>query len=286
MKKIGFILDSFSCLTETEANQKNYYFIPLRVDLDDKIYEDGIDFNQKDLLELIAKSQTYKTSLPKLTTIEEIFQKASKENDYVIYFPINSSLSGTFSAAKTISQDFNNIYVIDNNFVGIQYEKVIQKIQQMNQNGANFEEILNFINNIQDQFLTYILPLDLKYAINGGRVNGIKKFFLLGMSKLKLMPFLRFSNNEVVNAGVGRNIKSVITQIIEKILEFTKSTTNELKDKFDLTFIYGIDNKFNNEVINIAKENDLEIINSQINSSIIAIHTGPDALALSIMPKF
>ncbi|MGY5139482.1 DegV family protein [Mycoplasmopsis gallinarum] len=286
MKKIGFILDSFSCLTETEANQKNYYFIPLRVDLDDKIYEDGIDFNQKDLLELIAKSQTYKTSLPKLTTIEEIFQKASKENDYVIYFPINSSLSGTFSAAKTISQDFNNIYVIDNNFVGIQYEKVIQKIQQMNQSGANFEEILNFINNIQNQFLTYILPLDLKYAINGGRVNGIKKFFLLGMSKLKLMPFLRFSNNEVVNAGVGRNIKSVITQIIDKILEFTKSTANELKDKFDLTFIYGIDNKFNNEVINIAKENNLEIINSQINSSIIAIHTGPDALALSIMPKF
>lgn len=286
MKKIGFILDSFSCLTETEANQKNYYFIPLRVDLDDKLYEDGIDFNQKDLLELIAKSQTYKTSLPKLTTIEEIFQKASKENDYVIYFPINSSLSGTFSAAKTISQDFNNIYVIDNNFVGIQYEKVIQKIQQINQNGANFEEILNFINNIQDQFLTYILPLDLKYAINGGRVNGIKKFFLLGMSKLKLMPFLRFSNNEVVNAGVGRNIKSVITQIIEKILEFTKSTVNELKDKFDLTFIYGIDNKLNNEVINIAKENDLEISNSQINSSIIAIHTGPDALALSIMPKF
>ncbi|OAB49027.1 DegV family protein [Mycoplasmopsis gallinarum] len=286
MKKIGFILDSFSCLTETEANQKNYYFIPLRVDLDDKLYEDGINFNQKDLLELIAKSQTYKTSLPKLTTIEAIFQKASKENDYVIYFPINSSLSGTFSAAKTISQDFNNIYVIDNNFVGIQYEKVIQKIQQMNQNGANFEEILNFINNIQDQFATYILPLDLKYAINGGRVNGIKKFFLLGMSKLKLMPFLRFSNNEVVNAGVGRNIKSVITQIIEKILEFTKSTANELKDKFDLTFIYGIDNKFNNEVINIAKENNLEIINSQINSSIIAIHTGPDALALSIMPKF
>ncbi|VEU76961.1 DegV family protein [Mycoplasmopsis columbina] len=286
MKKIGFIVDSFSCLSKEEANQKGFGYFPFRLDLDDKVYEDGVDLSSKDILEIIDKSQDYKTSLPRLDIMEEVISQMSKEYDDVIYLPISSTLSGSLSAANNFKSEFSNFHIYDNQYVGEQFLEVIKYIKREYEKGVSLDIIFEKLNDFQKDTIVYILPLNLNYAIKGGRISGVKKFLLKAFSKVKLVPFIKFANSQNSTAGIARGTKGAIIQIVEKIIDFTNlKNIDEINQKYNLYFIHGLDQEFNQMVLKIVKETKLEINSSKLNSGVIAVHTGPEAISLSIMPK-
>lgn len=62
MKKLGIIVDSFSGLTQEQANEKGYRFLPLRIEIDGVFYEDGKGIDSQDLLKKLTKEAKVKTS--------------------------------------------------------------------------------------------------------------------------------------------------------------------------------------------------------------------------------
>ncbi|WP_416738199.1 DegV family protein [Mycoplasmopsis meleagridis] len=286
MKKVGFILDSFSCLTQEEANKLGYGYFPFRVDIDNKIYHDGVDLNKDTLLKLIAQGNKVQTSLPSLEIMENVISSMCEEYDMVIYLQISETLSGAMSAANNFTSEYKNFIIIPNRFVADQFLYVIEYIKNAIEKGLTINDIKKKLALIQKDTETYIIPFDLKYLINGGRISNLKKFVLKSVSKMKLLPFIRFHLNENSPAGIARGYKGATTQIISKLLDKVKDHKPfSLLEKFHINFVSGINEEVNNDVIRIFKENKLTFNSVRVNTSVIAVHTGPDAVAVSIMPK-
>ncbi|UUM19013.1 DegV family protein [Mycoplasma sp. 1018B] len=286
MKKIGYILDSFSCINQKEAQQLGYGYFPFIVEADGNIYNDGIDLTKKELLEIIEKSKNVKTSLPNLQLMENIIKKMCQEYDIVVYLPIAETLSGAMSAANNFTQDYKNFYILKNRFVANQYLSAIKYIDKLFQENKTIENIQKEINKISLTTETYIIPTDLNYLINGGRISNLKKFLLKSVSKMKLTPYIKFHLNDNSPAGIARGYKGAALQIIDKLLAKVKnSSVNELLAKFEINFIYGINKIINEEIKNLFSNKQITFNNEKLNTSVIAVHTGPDAVAISIMPK-
>ncbi|WP_338822392.1 DegV family protein [Mycoplasmopsis felifaucium] len=287
MKKIGFIFDSFACEPKSFMDENGYGYLPFSSNLDGSIYLDGIDLEQKELLNKIKSSKVCKSSMPNPALIEEVFAKMSTEYDDVVYLPISSCLSSTYSTSKIIAQNFKNIHVLDNTWGAQQLLNVAKFAKYFyDNNNGDFAKLEKKLKEIQAKSLLFVLPQDVIHIINGGRVGSFKKFALKTLRLLKLKPYVKFYNLEAHTGGMARTTKGAASQIYNKLLEHLhiKNPASQISEyTFDIA--HGIDDSFNAMLIDLAKEMDIKISSLKYLSSGVAIHTGYDVAAISIMPN-
>ncbi|VEU58367.1 fatty acid-binding protein DegV-like protein [Mycoplasmopsis gallinacea] len=274
MKTLGIIIDSFSGITQKEAQKQGFYFLPLQIEINGKVYEDGID-STENLLEKLLTANTFLTSLPRLDRIETSITEASEKFDEVIYLGINENLSSASRYAKTIAQNFKNVHIFDNHLVGSQITKVANFALEHFKKHQNIDQLLSEMNQINQESLTFLVPTNLNYMIKGGRLTGVKKFI---MTKIAMIPVLEYKENGTVSpVALKRTFAGALQKITEKLVK--------IKDSFDISLICGIDQKNNDTVNKIVQENDIKLDTVQKTPMTIAIHTGPEAVALIAMPK-
>ncbi|MBU4690100.1 DegV family protein [Mycoplasma sp. ES3157-GEN-MYC] len=284
MKKLGIVLDSFVCLSKQEVNDLGYAYIPLITEVDGTSFLDGVDVDRFDLLQKMTQTDDIRTSLPYMSTFEETFSKVCKEYDEVIYLPISSKLSSTNSAASNFLDEFPNLHIVDTSLVGDQMLEVSKFAIKHYEKYQDIDKLIEKIQEISDNSLVFILPLNIKYLVKGGRVGSFKKFLLGALSKVKLSPYVKFDKTGTSTGGIGRGPKGAIKQIISKFEEFTGLDRKNIKSKYKLFTINGIDKEFNDLAINSFKTAGLDFDGTKVNSTVVAIHTGPEAHAYSIMP--
>ncbi|QSF13876.1 DegV family protein [Mycoplasma sp. Mirounga ES2805-ORL] len=286
MKKIGFIIDSFSCETEKSAKEKGFEFFSIDVEIDGKLYEDGRGIDRTKMLEMIRDGKSIKTSLPKLGMMEETIKRMTKEYDEVIYVGISTGLSSSMRIAATLESAYKNFHIFENSLAGDMYLEIIEFIKNKFEEGKTISQIIEETNKIQEQSLIFILPQKINYLIEGGRATGFKKLLLKTFSKLSVLPYVKFYDNKVSNGGIARSSSKAATQIVHKLLNHVElSSASEINDKYDVHFIYGIDEDFNNSVRSTCEKLGIKFASEKLNASSIAVHTGPEAISLSIMPK-
>ncbi|EFF41188.1 DegV family protein [Mycoplasmopsis alligatoris] len=278
MKKLGIIIDSFSGMTKQEALKNNFGYLSLQIELDGKLYEDG---NQpfEDILELLGKSSKFMTSLPVYDTMEETIKEFSSKYNHVVYLGISQALSSTAIQAETIAKNYQNVYVVDNKFSGDQLSDVAYYVQDLYEKNENIEEVVKTIKNISEQSQTYIIPKNLDYIIKGGRLTGAKKFI---MTKIAMIPILKFDGHVSVS-GLKRSTKTAVAKVFEKLVKFAGGI-NQIKN-YSIRLITGNDAEFKNEVLTNANLENITLDSIITTPSAVAVHCGPQAISLSIMPK-
>ncbi|QCZ36617.1 DegV family protein [Mycoplasma nasistruthionis] len=276
MKKLGIILDSFSGLSKAQAQELEFGFLPLQVEIDGKIYQDGIDDN----LEILTKIQDAKsilTSSPKLELIQSTIAEFASQYENVIYLGISSKLSSTLSHAANLALEHDNVYVVDNHFVGTQLVNAALYALRLSNNGMSVGEILQKLNKLNNESTTYLVPKTMEYLIKGGRISGVKKFIL---TKLSVLPVLEFSaDGSVGSIGLKRTLAGAIAKATEKVMSFNEN------EQMEYHLIKGIDQQVNQLIDKTASEYGLVFADSKTTPAAIAIHTGPEAFAFSTMPK-
>ncbi|MFV8479963.1 DegV family protein [Mycoplasma sp. T193] len=279
MKKLGIILDSFCGLYQEEAEKAGFKFIPLQVDIDGIVYQDGLE-NKEVILEKLSKATSFKSSSPKLEIINNIVQEASEEFDEVIYFGINPGISSTSSHVRTVANDYKNVYVFENHWSGIQLVNAAKYALRLYNDGLSMKEIFDLLQKIDDSSATFLVPFDMKYMIQGGRLHGVKKFI---MTKINLIPILEYtSDGKVSPVFLKRTANGAIAKAIEKAYFYNEG---ENLEDYEFNWMHGIDSNINAEVVKQCAELDIKLTHEQITSSVIAIHTGPKAFAITVMPK-
>ncbi|WLP85912.1 DegV family protein [Mycoplasma seminis] len=277
MKKLGIILDSFSGLYQEDAIKEGFEFIPLQVDIDNVVYQDGL-VDKVEVLEKLKNATSFKSSSPRLEVINTIVKEASEKYDDVIYFGIHPALSSTSSHVRTVANDFPNVKVFENHWSGIQLVIAAKYALKLYNEGLNLFEIFTQLEVINKESATYLVPFDMKYMIQGGRLNGVKKFI---MSKIKMLPILEYDvHGKVTPVFLKRTPQGAISKAIEKAAYFPEDAS-----KYQFNYMHGIDAEINNEVEKQLAEYDIKLQHTQITSSVIAIHTGPEAFAITVMPK-
>ncbi|WP_027120625.1 DegV family protein [Mycoplasmopsis lipofaciens] len=285
MKKIGFIFDSFISEQKTELDKKGFGYFPFRCILDEVEYEDGIDLEKEELLHKIDKSKDVKTSLARYSTMEEVISKMTKEYDDVLYLPIGQNLSSSSSTAQTFKREFSNFHVFDNGWVGNQYNYVVDYARRIYEKYQDINVVIEKLVEIKNKSILFVLPLNINYVINGGRISSFKKVLLKTVAKLKLKPYIKFYNGSGSTGGIARGVKSAINQMLTKTAEFANVEIKDLNKYYNVDFIYGIDKEFTKQVIDLCEKHGVKFDSQTLNTSTIAIHTGPEAICFSIIPK-
>ncbi|MGV2393448.1 UNVERIFIED_CONTAM: DegV family protein [Campylobacter lari] len=286
MKTIGFIVDSIACTPADELAKNEIGYLPFRSDIDGTTFEDYLDLPQEKILSMIKVASSVKSSLPRLDKMENMLEEMSKKYDYVIYLPISECLSSTFATASNLAKEYPNVTVYNNEFGGNQFLEVIRFAKKVFKETQEISKVIKALDYIKERSMTFVLPNDLKFVINGGRVSTMKKFALKTMKLLHLYPFIKYHNNSATTGGIAKSFKGAAKQVIEKLLKFAQlHKFDDSTDSYRLTISCGIDKDAYAELIQVCNELNVKFSNEGILCSSIALHTGPGAFAIGIMPN-
>ncbi|UUM20169.1 DegV family protein [Mycoplasma sp. 2045] len=277
MEKIGIIIDSFSGISKTEAEAHGFYYLPLQIEIDKKVYQDGI-VDPLEVLEQLATATDIKTSSPKLDILQSTVKKAAEENQEVIYLGISSKLSSTPNHVAAMSNEYKNIHVVDNHFAGVQLLYAAKYAKKLSEQGLEVQSIINHLAKLNQKSHTFLLPMNLKYLISGGRLSSVKKFIA---SKVSIYPVLSYDKNDAVSfVSFKLTSSGAIKKLFEKVIEAV-----DKPEDYVFTWMHGIDEKVNKLVQEQAQKHSIKLVNEQLTSSVISVHTGPEAFAIMITPK-
>ncbi len=281
MKKIAVLTDSGCGINQTEANQLGIFVLPLLVMVEGKTYQDGVEIQLDELYKMLADKKHPKTSTPLYQSIENILTKI-KNKGYtdVIAIPLSSGLSSTFQSIVLASQEVNiDLHLIDTFSTCMIQNHVVKLAQRLVDENMNLDFILKELNRVLTKSDTIILPNDLAYLKQGGRLTPLAASLA---SMFKIRPVLQLNE-----ACLGK------IDVLSKVRTERKALESAI-DRLDETFnglpvcIYIIHSaadarcELTKEIL-ISKGYPESSIEIHAIAAVIASHTGLDCLGIQFI---
>ncbi|PAK21179.1 hypothetical protein CJJ23_03500 [Mycoplasmopsis agassizii] len=279
MKKLGIILDSFSTLTDEEANQFDYGMLKLNYELDGILHEDIIKVHNKETRNAFEDAKIIRTSLPNLTKIEETIKDKAQKYDEVLVLPIPSNLSGTFNAASQVAKNYKNVTVFDHNFSCGAIIAIAKEAQRLYESGMALAEILKKVKKLSDQTFTLVGLESLDYIAKGGRLQKIPPAVL---KLIKIKPILEFKEKNSFK-GFKFTSSNMVTKMFS-IIEKQIGGWNNV-DLYDFHIMHYFDGEIYSEAIKQAENNKITYASNLWGSLTVMAHTGPTSVGICITPK-
>ena len=212
-----------SCCELPAELRKNIEFesVPLTLIVGD-VYEkeDDETFDQKEFLEIVAKSQVCaKSACPSPERYMQAYQ-TDAENVYVI--TLSSHLSGSYNSAMLGKNLYHetygekNIYVIDSESASCGEAQIALKIMDLEAEGLSFEEIIEKIEVFVKEMNTYFVLDNLDTLRKNGRMSGVKA---LVASTLSIKPVMGAEGGVIVQRGQSVGIKKALAKMVEFVVK-------------------------------------------------------------------
>lgn len=171
------IIADSSCELNEELRKKiDAKIIPFSVEVDEKTYIDKIDLNQKEFVEVMARSKgAPTTAAPSPNLFMDAFE-AGKEN-FVI--TISSKLSATYNnalLAKDMFLEDNDakIHIFNSKSASAGETLIAVKLKQCIDKGLEFDEIVEEVESFIKIMRTYFILDNFDNLIKNGRMSKFK----------------------------------------------------------------------------------------------------------------
>ncbi len=221
--KTAVITDSNSGITQNEAKELGIYVVPMPVLIDGELFYEDLTLSQEQFYEKLKADASVSTSQPNPLDVGEIWAKALKDNDAVVYIPMSSGLSETCRTlqhyAETEEQFKGKVYVVDNQRISITQRQSVMDALKMSKEGKNAEEIYNYLIETKMQSSIYIMVDTLKYLKKGGRLT--PAVAAIG-TLLKIKPVLQIQGQKLDQYAKVRKLidaKTTMINAIKKVFE-------------------------------------------------------------------
>ncbi|WP_020061827.1 DegV family protein [Bacillus sp. 123MFChir2] len=280
---IKIITDSAADLPKDLLQNYDIEVIPLRVyDEQETEFVDGVTLDPIDLLRNMREGKVYKTSLPSLEKIQEVFTTYAKQDITCIYLAFSSELSGTYQSSVLVKEEVKEAYpnssleIIDTKCISTGLGLVVIEAAKMAQDGATKEEILNRIAFLTEHMEHVFTVADLQYLVRGGRLSKVAGF-IGGLLNIK--PILNVEDGKLIPLEKIRGRKKVFQRIVEIMETRGKDFKNQT---------IGISHGDDLESVDILKEMITEKFGCKafvVNSigAAIGAHAGPGTLAICFL---
>lgn len=280
MLKIAVLTDSGSGLNSLEAHGLGVYLVPLMVHLDDRSYQDGVEIQVEDILQALRDKKVPKTSTPLFKHIEDIVLKIKADGfEEIIAIPLSSGLSSTYQSIRLAASEHEiNCHIIESYSTCMLQTHLVKVSQLLIEKNLSLEDILNQLQGIADQADTLILPNDLDYLKQGGRLTPLAAS-LANMFKIK--PVLQLNR---ISKGRIDVLAKVRTE--RKALEYVLDTLmNKLNDNVHVYLIHS-------DALPRVLEAKTQLMNRGIQEAQISIHqiapvisshTGLDCIGIQVV---
>lgn len=282
MTKIAVVTDTGSNLSFERAKELGIYLLPLQITIDDKNYQDTLEISTQEIYDALRAGKMPKTSMTAYEKTYELFSQLKKEYDVIFAVPLTNGLSTNAQVMESIARELDmKVHVIDMYAVCELEKHVAIWIQELINQRKSEQEILDTITPKIDTSNSLILVKDLQHLKRGGRLTPMAAT-LAGL--LKIFPILHLNKSTLGRIDVLSKVRT------EKRAE--KFTVDTIIQNIDIkhTQIYVIHTDF----LEGAKKMKQDLIdrgvpeeNIEINviSSVIAVHTGMNCIAIQYIGK-
>lgn len=268
--KIRITSDS-TCDLGKLVEERNIGILPLQVNLDAKLYSDGVDITPEDIFKFVEETKKLPmTSAPSVVDYEEFFEEQLKGYDELIHFNISSKSSGSHNFAKMAAENFGGkVRVIDSKALSSGQGLLVLQACDLRDQGKSAEEIEAVVNETKNHVNTSFVPDSLDYLHKGGRVSGMIK---VAAGMFKIHPLIYMDDGQLVP---GKKYKGRMDILIKQYVQDLK----DLYPSYDKTRCFITHSTADEVVVNAAREKvkelfDFEEIIETVAGSIITSHCG------------
>ncbi|EFF41320.1 DegV family protein [Mycoplasmopsis alligatoris] len=277
MKKVAIIVDSSCGLTKSQVEKLGWFFIPIHIEIDGKLYDDGIDINSSNLFDIFGpESQRAKTSSTKLGLVAELLDKLKDEYESIVIYPISMHLSGQYQALKVLEKDYPMLKIVQSVNISqlIIYE--LLEFEKKLSEGQDFDVLFKKLEESKNQSIS-LVPKYNDFLVKGGRLSPAAAT----LAKLfKIVPIIKFEDGKLLKEGKGRTFLKTFYNVLQGKYDELK---NKNVSEFEIVLLHS-----KNSEIDAIVEETTRIFNQTpkvLNiPSAVSIHTGPEACVAIVLP--
>lgn len=280
MAKIAIMTDSNASITQEESKKLGITVLPMPLSHEDRSELDGVSISLENLTQLIRDGQHWRTSQIPPTVIEEAWDKALQECDYVIYVPISQHLSTSYATCMSIQrlEKFQDkVFVADSRAVAYFQGYEVIKAKRLADEGKSFEEIKTYLEKRYATSLAYVVPENVDALKRGGRISAAAAL-MAGL--LNITPVIIFKDGKLDKHGTARTGRKAYQVAVDELFKVYDPTQHvlichhtQLPESFQLV-----------KSLITKQYPDVDLIERQIPGVILA-HTGYNTIALGIVQR-
>lgn len=215
------VVDSCCELPIDLKKDARFESVPLTLIVGD-VYEkeDDENFDQKEFLEIVAKSPVCaKSACP---SPERYMQAYQTDADNVYVITLSSHLSGSYNSAMLGKNLYHeaygekNIYVVDSKSASCGETQIALKLMELEEAGLSFEEITEKIEEFVKNLNTYFVLDNLDTLRKNGRMSRVKA---LVASTLSIKPVMGADDGTIVQRGQSVGIKKALAKMADLVMK-------------------------------------------------------------------
>lgn len=215
---LKIIVDSSIGLSQKEALERGYFFIPLSITLGEKTYAEGIDITPDEFYALIGKGFLPHTGAPSPELYRLAFNEATKEGDEALLLSLSSKISGAWQAANLAQKECDHpekVHRFDtlSFFCGSQI--LLQEAEEKQDLPIN--DLLDYLEDLKKRIHVFAGMDTLTYVYKGGRLS--KFHYALGIF-LHAKAIGTLEDGLVTIAGKAMGTKNAMAFVMDKTREY------------------------------------------------------------------
>lgn len=215
MAKVAIITDSNSGITQREGKELGIHVLPMPFYINGELFFEDISLTQEEFYQRLAEDAEISTSQPAPGDVIDLWKKALKEYDEVVYIPMSSGLSSSCETAQMLAADFDGkVQVVNNQRISVTQRQSVLDAIELAAVGMDAATIKKKLEDTKFDSSIYITVETLKYLKKGGRVTPAAA--ALG-TILNLKPVLQIQGGKLDAYAKARGMKAARKTMIEAI---------------------------------------------------------------------
>ena len=174
MKVIGIITDSHSSIDQKKAEELGIMVLPMPFSIGGKCYYEGVTLSREEFFHKLDSGEDITTSQPSPEDVMELWDRALKEYETVLYLPISSGLSGSCETAEILAREEayeNRVFVVDNGRVSTPMHRAVLDALELIEEGYTAAQIKEILEKNKQDMVIYIAVETLEHLKRGGRIT-------------------------------------------------------------------------------------------------------------------
>lgn len=217
---VKVVIDSICSPSMDLVEMYDIPIVPININVGDKIFEDVISVDARDLYEKLEKDEEkITTSAPSYERFVIEFRKSLDTNDYCLCMTVASTVSNTYALALKARDEFdenerNRIFVFDTNTAGPASSLLVIKAVEMAKEGKDIREILTVLNELKPNAKFALILSTLKYVQRSGRIGKVAS---IAGDLFNIKPLVYLNNGEIKFFGRARGMNQGYKMMIDEL---------------------------------------------------------------------
>ncbi|MGN0352562.1 MAG: DegV family protein [Roseburia sp.] len=225
------VIDSCGELTEELKQDGHYESVPLELEVDGCRIVDDETFDQLDFLKRVKESpKEPKSSCP---SPERYMQACEGEAERIYIVTLSAQLSGSYNSAilgKNLYEEDGKvkkqIHVFNSKTASIGETLVGIKIQECEEAGNTFEEVVEKVEAYIEEMDTYFVLETLETLRKAGRLSNLKAMIA---NTLNIKPVMGATKEGTIcQLGQARGMNKALEKMVENMVSHTKDCENRI----------------------------------------------------------